>query len=51
MKEGLTQSIHVETDSNPVRVNLRDTVESYQEVPSDWKLVVGRRADVVRKGL
>lgn len=41
----------MEIDSNPVRVNLRDTVESYQEVPSDWKLVVGRRADVVRKVL
>ena len=49
MNGDLTQSLHLEIDSNPIRINLRCTQESNQVVPSDWKLVVGRRADVVRK--
>ena len=50
MNGDLTQLIHLETDSNPIRINLRCIQESNQKVvPSDWKLAVGRKADVVRK--
>ena len=45
----LTQSIHQEIDSNPIRINPMDTLESNQIVPCDWKFTVRRRADVVKK--
>lgn len=45
----LTQSIHQEIDSNPIRINPMDTLESNQVVPCDWKLAVRRRADMVKK--
>ena len=38
-----------EIDSNPIRINLRDILESIQVVLSGWKLVVGKWEDVIRK--
>ena len=40
---------HLEIHCNPIRINLREFVESNQVMTSDWKLAVERRADVVRK--
>ena len=49
MNDDLTQSVHLETGSNPIRMNLRDALESNQVMPTDWKLAVERRKDVVKK--
>ena len=49
MNDDLTQSVHPETGNNPVRMNLMDNLESNQVMPTDWKLAVERRADVVKK--
>ena len=49
MNDDLTQSVHLETGSNPIRMNLRDALESNQVMPTDWKLAVESRKDVVKK--